>query len=126
MSDEITLGFQPGVTLTYGVYIAAGGVRTAAGTSLPEEGSTGYYHADNSDIVASDFVIVKAGTVVVAYGEYRPEVISLSLAGETLDDVIDEINENEVKIDQVIDDMGVSTGVWDERPKEKRADVIIG
>ena len=125
MSDEITLGFQPGVTLTYGVYIAAGGVRTAAGTSLPEEESTGYYHADNSDIVASDFVIVKAGTVVVAYGEYLPRVISESEAGETLDDVIDEIDANEALLNQVIEDLLAINSDYDENPPAKVAEVVI-
>lgn len=125
MADEITLGFQPGETLTYGVYIASGGERTAAGTSLPEEGATGYYHADNSDIVASDFVIVKLGTVVVAYGEYLPRVISESEAGETLDDVIDAIEVNEGKIDQVIEDLSITNSDYDENPPPKVADVII-
>ena len=125
MSDEITFGFAIGRTLTYGVYTAAGGVRTAAGTSLPETAGTGYYHADNGDIVASDIVIVKEGAVPVGWGEYLPRVISESEAGETLDDVIDEIDANEALLNQVIEDLLAINSDYDERPPGKIAQVII-
>lgn len=125
MSDEITFGFAIGKTLTYGVRIASGGQRTAAGTSLPEEGATGYYHADNSDIVVSDIVIVKEGSLVVGYGEYLPKV-DLSEIVTDLSDIDDKIDIVDSNVDQVIEDLAISDSDYDDRPKEKIADVIIG
>jgi len=85
MANEITLGYRSGATLTYGVYQPDGTVRTAAGTSLTEVGSTGYYKATDASILAGDIVIAKEGTTVVAYGEYLPEVS----ASEISDDIAD-------------------------------------
>jgi len=79
MSNEINFGWASGRTLTYGAYEPDGSVRTAAGTSLPEIGSTGYYVADNGDIEAGDWVIVKESITVVGAGEYSPEV---SISGD--------------------------------------------
>jgi len=88
MSDEITFGWISGRTLKYGVYEPDGSVRTAAGTTFNEEGSTGYYHASNGDILAGDIVIVTEDGAVVGYGEFEPDVnisdktgFSLSVAG---------------------------------------------
>ena len=70
--NEINLGYRSGATLTYGIYYPDGTVRVAAGTSLPEIGSTGYYTASAATMVALDVVIVKEGTNVVAYGQFEP------------------------------------------------------
>ena len=88
MADEITFGYLTGYTLEYGVYQPDGTVRTAAGTSLPEEGATGYYHADNADIVALDFVIVtdNATGAVVGQGQFSPNVTSTEIEDD-LDDL---------------------------------------
>ena len=88
MADEITFGFITGYTLEYGVYQPDGTVRTAAGTSLPEEGATGYYHADDGSIIALDFVIVTDNATgnVVGQGQYQPDVTSSSIELE-LDDI---------------------------------------
>lgn len=75
MSNEITVGFYTGATLTYGAYQPDGTVRTAAGTPLTEVAGTGYYKASDASVAAGDIVIVKQDTVVVAYGEYQPESI---------------------------------------------------
>ena len=72
MANEITFGYRSGATLTYGAYQPDGSVRTAVGTSLPENGSTGYYIATDGSIQAGDIVIVKEGTDVVGWGEYQP------------------------------------------------------
>lgn len=74
MANELNLGYRSGATLTYGAYQPDGTVRTAAGTSLPEIGSTGYYTTTDANLVALDIVVVKEGTDVAAYGQYRPEV----------------------------------------------------
>jgi hypothetical protein len=93
MSYEITLGYSTGATLTYGVYQPDGTVRTAAGTSLPEVGTTGYYAASDANIIASDFVIVKEGTTIIAGGQYQPTVNT----GITVD-----LTSIETKIDTLI------------------------
>jgi hypothetical protein len=82
LANEITFGNLSGKTLTYAVYQPNGSVRTAAGTSLPEVGSTGYYVASNASIIAGDFVIVKESTVVVGQGQYKPEVSSTDIKTE--------------------------------------------
>ena len=81
MANEITFGYRTGHTLTYGVYDPSGSVVTAAGTSLPEEGATGYYHATDANIDALDFVIVidSVSGVVVGQGQFSPDVTSTSI-----------------------------------------------
>jgi len=77
LSNEITVGWVTGKTLTYGVYLPTGVVRTAAGTALTEVAGTGFYRASNSSIRAGDFVIVREGTLEIMQGEYQPEVTSV-------------------------------------------------
>ena len=91
--DEITFGYRTGKTLTYGVYDPDGSVVTAAGTSLPEEGATGYYHADDANIDALDFVIVidSVTGVVVGQGQFSPDVTSDEITVE-LGDLEDQID----------------------------------
>jgi len=72
LANELNLGYRSGATLTYGIYQPDGTPRVAAGTSLPEIGSTGYYTVSAATMVALDVVIVKEGTTVVAYGQYEP------------------------------------------------------
>ena len=75
MADEITFGYSSGRTLTYGSYNADGTPSTAAGTALPEEGVTGYYHATDLAILSGDVVIVTDSVLgVVAWGEFAPFV----------------------------------------------------
>jgi len=74
MSNEITWGYKTGETLTYAAYRPDGTERTAAGTELPEIGSTGYYTASDANIQTKDFVIIRNDSdVEVGQGEYRPE-----------------------------------------------------
>lgn len=96
MANEITLGYRTGATLTYGVYQPDGTVRTAAGTSLAEVAGTGYYKTTDANIVAGDIVIVKEGTVVVAYGEYQPTVTAAGVSANltTIEGKIDTIDTN--------------------------------
>lgn len=69
---RLKFGSDTGRTLTYGAYTASGAVRTAAGTSLSEVSSTGYYTVVDEDIVTGDVVVVKEGTRVIGWGEYKP------------------------------------------------------
>ncbi len=84
MANEITFGWRSGSTLTYGIYQPDGTIRTAAGTSLPEIGSTGYYVASDANIQTGDFVIVSTSTAVVGQGQYNPAGI---LSSDGLDTV---------------------------------------
>lgn len=88
MADEITFGYKSGLTLTYGVFQPDGTVRTSAGTSLPEESGTGYYHATDGNITAGDLVIIKESTNVVGFGEYRSEVDCVLIEGSDFTDIL--------------------------------------
>ena len=88
MADEITFGFKTGETLTYGAYQPDGSVRTAAATSLPEEGATGYYHTTDASIQAGDVVIVNDGTRNVGWGQYQPEVDCVLIEGADFTDTL--------------------------------------
>ena len=88
MANEITFGFQTGRTLTYGAYEPDGSVRTAAATALPEIGATGYYTANDANVVAGDVVIVKEGTQTVGWGEERPEVNCVLIEGADFTDTL--------------------------------------
>lgn len=84
MSARIKFWWKTGETLTYEALQAAGTVRTAAGTSLPEIGSTGYYTVVDSNILTGDSVVVNDGTRNVGGGENNPPVI---LSSDGLDSV---------------------------------------
>lgn len=96
MANEIQFGFRTSATLTYGAYQPDGTARTAAGTSLPEIGTTGYYTATDGSVVAGDAVIVIESPNVVGYGVYQPEAtvanisdVQNGLATEAKQDIID-------------------------------------
>jgi len=93
MANEIQLTFRTGATLTYGAYQPEGTVRTAAATSLPEIGTTGYYTATDANIVVGDQVVVKEGTNIVAGGVYE-------IANESVSDIQDGLA-TEVKQDRI-------------------------
>ena len=84
MANEINFAWKSGESLDYGVYQPAGTVRTAAGTSLPEISSTGYYTATDGNIQTGDIVVVTDGTNIVGHGEYNPAGI---LSSDGLDSV---------------------------------------
>lgn len=84
MANEIQYGHISGVTLTYGVYQPDGTVRTAAGTSLPEISSTGYYTADDGNVIAGDMIVVNDTVGVIAQGIFEPDVV---LASTGLDSI---------------------------------------
>lgn len=88
MSVEVSFGFKSGKTLTYGAYEEDGTVRTAAATSLPEEGSTGYYHATDADIDTGDVVVVRWGTNEVGFGVHRPLINETTIVGNIADGII--------------------------------------
>lgn len=108
MADEITFGFATGKTLTYGAYQADGTVRTSAGTSLTEVAGTGYYKATDGNIVFSDIVIVKEGSDVRGYGEYRPEVNMVLIEGSDATDTI--IGADGDTLESLSDQMDILSG----------------
>lgn len=106
MADEIKFAYQSGYTLTYGVYDEDGSVVTAAGTSLPEEGTTGYYHATDANISALDVVIIKESTNIVGYAQYSPDVTSTAIDAD--------LTTIETKIDDLIVDQNKVTNIYEE------------
>jgi hypothetical protein len=91
---EVTFGYKTGETLTYGAYEEDGTVRTAAGTSLPEEGSTGYYHATDANVDVGDVIIVRdANSNEVGFGVYRDVINETTIIGNIADQVIYEYDE---------------------------------
>jgi len=84
MSIRIKFWWKSGETLTYEALQAVGTVRTAAGTSFPEIGSTGYYTVLDNNIQTGDVVVVNDGTKNVGGGENNPPVI---LSSDGLDTV---------------------------------------
>lgn len=109
MANEIKVGALSGLTLTYGAYQPDGTVRTAAGTSLTEVGSTGLYLATDGNVVAGDIVVVKSGSDVIGSDEYQPEAKALSdydpptkTEMDTMEtNLTAEIDANETKIDAI-------------------------
>lgn len=82
---RIGFEFFSGDTLTYEALSEDGGtVRTVAGTSLPEIGSTGYYTVVDANVVTSDVAVVSNATGVVGGGKENPPVI---LSSDGLDSV---------------------------------------
>ncbi len=98
MANEIQFpGFRIGATLTYEALQPDGTVRTAAGTSLPEITGTGYYKADDGNVIAGDGVVVKEGVSVVGGGIYLPEATVSDVATETKqDEILDNFFPDEV------------------------------
>ena len=94
MANEIQYGYTTGSTLTYGAYQPDGTVRTAAGTSLPEIGATGYYTATDANVVAGDAIIIKSGVNVIGYLVYKPDV--------TASVVSSKLNSMDAKIDSLV------------------------
>ena len=90
MANEIQFGFRSGATLTYGAYQPDGTVRTAAGTSLPENSATGQYKANDANIAAGDMQIVKEGANEVGQCVYQPEttVVNLTAIAQSVWDVL--------------------------------------
>jgi len=80
MANEIQFGYRSGAILTYGAYQPDGTVRTAAATSLPPIGTTGYYTATDGSVVAGDAIIVKEATNVVGYGVYQPDATVVNIS----------------------------------------------
>ena len=77
--------YKTGQTLTYEALQEDGTVRVAAGTSLPEVGSKGYYTVVNASIITSDVAVVKnASGKIIGGGEENPPVI---LSSDGLDTV---------------------------------------
>ena len=111
MADELTLGYRTGATLTYGAYQPSGTVRTAAGTSLPEIGATGYYTVSDAALVALDFIVVKEGTNVVAQGQFRPEVTVPGLTDD-LSTILTDLTNIEAKEDTLIAGQGSVLNVY--------------
>ena len=72
---RIKFVWKTGETLTYEATKPDGTVRTSAGTSLPEIGSTGYYTAVDSSLQSGDMIMVSDGTRIVGGGENNPPVI---------------------------------------------------
>jgi len=92
--NEITHGYTKSRNLSYAAYEPDGTVRTAK-TSLPEEGSTGYYHADDASVIPGDFIIITdddLSDAVIGYGTYgmvRAEgevVVSAGYIGDYVED----------------------------------------
>ncbi len=77
--------WKTGDTVTYEATDATGAiVRTAAGTSLPEAGSTGYYTVEDANVVTGDVAIVSDSSGIVGGGEENPPVI---LSSDGLDSI---------------------------------------
>lgn len=91
---EVSFGYKTGETLTYGAYEEDGTQRTAAGTSLPEEGSTGYYHATDANLDVGDVVVVRdANSNEVGFGVYRDVINEDQIQAWFADKVIYEYEE---------------------------------
>lgn len=74
MANEITFGYSTGQSLTFGVYTSAG-VERESGTSLTETpADSGLYLGSPTTITTGDLVIIKKGSTVVGWGEYKSAI----------------------------------------------------
>jgi hypothetical protein len=69
---RIGFGWRSGETLTYEALQADGTVRTAAGTSIPEIASTGYYTVVDGSVVTSDVAVISDATGEIGFGIEGP------------------------------------------------------
>ena len=76
--------WRSGETLTYEALQADGTVRTVAGTSIPEIGTTGYYTVVDAAVVTGDNALVNDGNGIIGGGQENPPVI---LSSDGLDGV---------------------------------------
>jgi len=119
MAYEITFGFVSGRTLTYGAYQPGGTVRTAAGTSLPEQAGTGYYRATDAALVAADFVIVTDSVLgIVGQGQFKPEISATAIEAKI--DIID------ANVDLLIVEQQRVNNVYDDTTADAEGARIIG
>jgi len=82
MANEVTFGYPTGKTLTFGVYTSAGTERES-GTALTETpAGSGLYLGTPTTITTSDLVIIKEGTAVVGWGEYKPQIDDSDIIAE--------------------------------------------
>jgi len=111
MPNEIKVVYESGHDdLTYGAYQPDGTVRTAAGTSVPEIGSTGYYTTDDGDIQQGDIVVLKQGSAVIGGGEYQEEVFVINPD----DCKADLTSLNDISVADILAAVGVTEGgSWD-------------
>jgi hypothetical protein len=76
--------WRSGETLTYEALQADGTVRTAAGTSIPEINSTGYYTVLDASVVTGDNALINDGNGIIGGGQENPPVI---LSSDGLDGI---------------------------------------
>ena len=76
MANEIKVVAQSGLALTYGAFQPDGTVRTAAGTALTEIAGTGYYKANDANVVTGDVIVVSDASGVLAGKIYDPKLVN--------------------------------------------------
>ena len=97
MSGRIKFGADSSETLTY-VLLSEDGltIRTAAGTSLPQIGTTGYFTVVDANMVTGDVSLIKSGTTFVGFGVHNPDVEVVTKTGFKLaSDGLDSISTSE-------------------------------
>lgn len=85
---RLKFGWKSGEALTYEALQPDGTVRTTAGTSFPEIGSTGYYTVIDANVVVGDVAVVNDGTKNVGFGEESPEVNCAYIEGSDFTDTL--------------------------------------
>ncbi len=85
---RLKFGWKPGETLTYEALEEDGSVRTAAGTSIPEIGATGYYTVIDANVVVGDVAVINDGTRNVGFGEESPSVNCVYIEGDDFTDTL--------------------------------------
>lgn len=106
MANEVSFGYATGKTLTYGVYTSAGSEKESGSSLTETPASSGLYLGTPTDIDASDYVIVKEGTEVVGFGQYKPEVSATGIEGkiDTIDTNVDTVLVELKRAETVIDE----------------------